>query len=298
MKKILAIALTLTLILALAVMPTSAATLSSNWNEIWNMCLDANGAQEQAGEAIADDTGAITLNNDGFGWFSKVGLVYNEKVTVDGLELIISIDNLYDGADLPGMPTALTSFVNVILSADKADNFVQYDVTDGTNPMGGFSNGLNMTAATSAALTFAMNNDRASWSAFGGMDSAIKVSYENLYGNFADEADITVKFVANGDNIDILLDGQVAMSFAAAEVLDADGKAYLAFAANGYGNAAANMTVKAINGQTANSFLAAGGGTPYAPDAPESSEPAPSEPESSIVITPPAENKGGCGNNA
>ena len=92
MKKILSIALTLTLILALAVMPTSAASLSANWTEIWNM-VDGNGC----GELVVANDGSIYFDSEIGGFHGAIGATFNEKVAVDGLEMHINIENLFTG---------------------------------------------------------------------------------------------------------------------------------------------------------------------------------------------------------
>ena len=257
MKKVLAIALTLTLVFALAV-SSSAASLASTWTDIWNL-VDP----EQAGEVIVNEDGSILLDNSAGAWHTKIGLAYADKVAVDGLEMVVVLDNIFAGADCIWLPAVLAQYLSVNLTAEKPDAFVAY--TDAKNPMGGFATGLNFDPATGAALTFTLNGDASTFAAFGGMASAIQVAYDAVVGSIADGSDLTIKFVVDGENVKILFNGtESGLTFAAADVLDADGKAYLSFVAASYGGANANMTVKTINGQAANAFVPAAN-TPAGP---------------------------------
>ncbi len=249
MKKILAIALTLTLVFALAV--SSSAALATTWNEVLNFV-----ANESAGEAIVNDDGSILLDNSAGTWHSRAGIVYNDKVAVNGLEMVVVIDNIFTGPDCIWLPAALAQYAAINVSAEKPNDFVPY--TEAKNPMGGFATGMNFDPATGAALTFTLNGDASTFSAFGGMASAIKIDYTGVTGSIADGSDLTIKFVVDGENVKILFNGtESGITFAAADVLDADGKAYLSFVAGSYGGANLNMTIKSINGQAANQFVPA-----------------------------------------
>ncbi|MBR2328016.1 MAG: hypothetical protein IKA51_05295 [Clostridia bacterium] len=301
MKKILAIALTLTLILALAVMPTSAASLSSNWTEIWNMV-------DGCGELVVDNDGSIYFDSEIGGFHGGIGVTYNEKVAVDGLEIHIKLENLTGVNTF--LPATLGQLISVNLSADKATDFVPYSVNgtaqeptaDWKNPNCGFATGLDVKCLSTAAVTFTQVGNDETYGIFGGMTSAIKIGYDAVVGDVINSGDeFLLKFVVDGENVKVLVNGaELGVTFLAADVLDAEGKAYLSFSNQGFGTSHAALIVKYINGVAANDWAGeAGSCAPITPDEPETpSEPAPSEPESSIVITPPAENKGGCGNNA
>ncbi|MBQ2945220.1 MAG: hypothetical protein IJD95_01475 [Clostridia bacterium] len=266
MKKIISIALTLTLILALAV-SGSAASLASSWTEIVNSCVDGGGIQEGAGEATVDANGYIFLDNSAptpHSNYSKASVVYNSKIAVDGLEIVLKPENLFNAPGLPGKTDGyLTSYFSVNLSADKPTDFVPFNAADTSkNPMAGAANGLNYTNATGAAATFALDGgiDNWSWTLFGGWISAISVDFAHCTGNWDDNTDMTLKFVVSGDTVKILINGEdTGVSFAKSAVLDSDGKAYLSFLASGFGAANTNLTIKTINGSAANSFTASAG---------------------------------------
>lgn len=306
MKKILSIALTLTLILALAVMPTSAASLSSNWTEVW--CLvDGNGC----GELVVANDGSIYFDSEIGGFGGAIGVAYNEKVAVDGLELHLAIENLFTGGETIWLPIVLNQLISVNLSADKATDFVPYNANSGdtvdetwVNPNAGFAAGFDTKCLSTAAVTFTLLDDAESYAIFGGMCSAIKIGYGEPVHAIKSGDEFILKFVVDGENVKILINGvETGVTFLAADVLDADGKAYLSIGNQGYGSAHAAVTLKYINGVAANEWAGEAGSCdpiPSEPAAsePEPSEPAPSEPQSSIIVTPPAEEKGGCGNKA
>ncbi len=266
MKKIISIALSLTLILALAV-SGSAASLASSWTEIVNSCVDSGGIQEGAGEATVDANGYILLDNSAptpHSNYSKASVVYNSKIAVDGLEIVLKPENLFNAPGLPGQNEGyLTSWFSVNLSADKPTELVPWNYSDPTvSPMNGASSGLNYKNTTGAAATFALDGgvDNWSWTLFGGWISAINVPFANCTGNWDDNTDITVKFKVEGDNVVIYIDGETTgVTFAKSAVLDADGKAYISFLAGGFGGANTNLTIKTINGSAANSFTASAG---------------------------------------
>jgi hypothetical protein len=257
MKKVLAIALTLTLVFALAV-SSSAASLASTWTEHWDAA---------AGIVSVADDGAITLNADNQG-FQNIAIVYNDKVPVNNLEIAFTIENLYTGAD-GLLPAAIGAILGIEISAEKATGIVAYTAS-GT--MGGNKNGLDLDATKTAGLVFLHTLDGADikLGMFGGMQSLVPMDYTMTH-NFATadatgKTDVTLKLVVNGDVVDVYINGTKidAASFPKADVLDADGKAYLSFTNGSYGGAHINATIKTINGQAANAFVPAAN-TPAGP---------------------------------
>ncbi len=306
MKKIIAIALTLTIILALAVSP-SAASLSSNWEEIWNM-VDGSGC----GELVVNGKGEIYFDNELDVWHSAIAAVYQEKVKVDGLEMQLNIENLFNAPDPIWLPACLGPVVTVGLSAEKGTTLLPHDANGNgdydpetfKNTMAGNKVGLDTLCEKTAAVTFTLVENDTDYGIFGGMASAVKVGYDApVKTSVKSGDDFILKFVVDGEDVKILINGvETGVTFKAAAVLDADGKAYLAFTSINNGTAPIGLTVRNINGKAANEFDGSEGTCPPiggGEDTPSSSEPAPSEPApSNPTASAPAENKGGCGNKA
>ncbi len=269
MKKAVIIVVSFALLFMLAV-SGSAASLASSWTEIVDTCNDAGGIQEGAGKIVVDDDGCILLDNSAptpHANYSKSSVVYNKKIAIDGLEILVRPENLFNAPGLPGKTEGyLTSYFSVNVSADKPTAMIPYNAEDTTkNPMAGAGVGLNYTNTTGAAATFALDGgvDNWSWTLFGGWVSAIAVDFAHCTGNWADNTDMTIKFAVSGDNVNIYINGQATgVSFAKSAVLDTDGKAYISFVASGFGGANTNLLIKSINGTAANSFTASGSVVP------------------------------------
>ncbi|MBQ2946028.1 MAG: hypothetical protein IJD95_05645 [Clostridia bacterium] len=257
MKKILAIALTLTLVFALAV-SSSAATLSSAWEEKFNaagtsegvVTVDGSNAINLAAPAGADST-----------WWTSAGVAYGEKVAIDGLEIAFNLAafewnaafsyNSYFALTVHGAP--VSDFGIGPMVGSRAYSLVTTDTNGFVASFGGDTLGLFVDALGGSYSLLERANVTA------GADSTLKLVVEEG----------AIKFLVNGTKVTVYdeeAEAEVDFAIEAANILDADGKAYIAFALVGEGGITntTGVTIKTINGQAANSFngQAAGGSTP------------------------------------
>ncbi|MBR2328247.1 MAG: hypothetical protein IKA51_06525 [Clostridia bacterium] len=256
MKKILAIALTLTLVFALAV-SSSAATLASAWEEKFN----AAGMTE--GVVTVDGSNAINLSAPNGNW-PQAAVAYGEKVALDGLEIAFNLAafewdaafsyNSYFALTVHNAP--ISDFGIAPLVGVRAYSLVTTDTNGFVASFGGNTLGLFVDALGGSYSLLERANVTA------GADSTLKLVVEEG----------AIKFLVNGTKVTVFdeeAQADVDFTIDATNILDADGKAYIAFSLVGEGAIANNtgVTIKTINGQAANSFngQAAGGNTPVGP---------------------------------
>ena len=254
MKKFLGITLALVLVLALAI--TSSAALSSSWRVATPYTKDGH----EAGSVVTAGS-SIVLEATPSSWHKMAGVVFKDKVAVNGLEVVfrLTFDNP-DGYGAPGY------CFGVELSSDTYGDFVAY-----TDPgvMQGNSMSIGCDPAKTAAWAFFPTSEGVV-DIYGAMNSLVPVSFTDEHATASYTADITVKFVVNGDNIDFYVNGSKKAAYSApkADVLDSNGKANLAFFCNGFGAAGLSATLKSVNGVAANDWTgtAASGTTPDTAD--------------------------------
>lgn len=238
---------------------SSSIPLSSSWIEILNTVKG-----EGVGKLAVDKNGAIRFDNESGGFMSSVAAVYNEKVKINGLELCLNIKNLFSDDETVWLPHNLASTVTVSLSSDKPTSLVSFDHNDSiadkkmhVNPMAGNKTGLNTKIKTTAACVFTLVDSKTDYGIFGGMSSALKVSFHEIVRTAVRSgSDFTLKFALSGNTVKILINGvDIGVSFSAADVCDEDGYAYLSFTSVSFGAAHSDFSIKSVNGQAANSFV-------------------------------------------
>ena len=251
MKKILAIALTLTLVFALAV-SSSAATLATSWTQLLDGNVDGFGLSE--GTVEVTDDGAINLIAPAGMHWPQAGVAYADKVAVDGLEFVINANAF--SVDSPNGYAALHMC---------ADQFSDY----GIGILGGRTWAVVVPdLLKSFSFTIHSTNLKIWIDGAGG-------SYD-LPDTIAANTDVTVKFAVEEGNIVFYVNGTkvqaegVDVAIPAEGIIDADGKAYLCLSAVGWGGSGtAGVAYKTINGQAANTFNGqAAGGNNDAPAGP------------------------------
>lgn len=292
MKKIVSLAIVLALALSFAVIP--GAAISDKWEK--PTFYPTGGMAD-----VYESKGNLFIDTFVQCMYDHGSFAYKEKVKIDGLEIVMQIDG-YDAAGYsqPGYASAIS------ISGAPYTNHVNY--TDTNNYLTTNMYGIGCEIEKTAAILFypVAENE---FKYYGGMSTSAAWNFD-YQGRLNDHptihpyksGNIIVKFVVNGDNIDIYVNGnhdEVA-SFPKANVLDADGKAYLAIAGYGFGGVGQTTMISHINGVKANDFAGEEGAyTLTDKDVYEEatpSEPATSTPDSSVTIVDG--NKGGCGNKA
>ncbi|MBR2328246.1 MAG: hypothetical protein IKA51_06520 [Clostridia bacterium] len=246
MKKILAIALTLTLVFALAV--SSSAALATTWTEI-------EGGPAWGTVSVEAD-GSIKMVGDG-GGFSQAGVLYGSKVPVDGLELKLKVAN----ATAPGQISAAAI---VYLSGAAIENsFTPEGDNDSThNIFAGNSYSVMCDTTKTAAYVIAPQDGTVA-KIHGGiyslLVSELGLGWDNASLATVDYAEFTIKFEVEGDKVELYVNGTKVEGYGLdkANIVDADGKAYLAVTTNGYGTAVQDVTLVTVNGTAANAFVPA-----------------------------------------
>ena len=251
MKKFLGITLALVLVLALAI--TSSAALSSSWRVATPYTTGYEGGSvTTAGSSIVIEATPSTN-------YKMAGVVFKDKVAVNGLEVVfrLTFDNPA-GYGAPGY------CFGIELSSDTYGDFVAY-----TDPgvMAGNTMSIGCDPAKTAAWAFYPSSEGVV-DIYGAMNSLVPVSFADEHATASFAADITVKFVVNGANIDFYVNGSKKAAYSApkADVLDSNGKANLAFFCNGYGSAGLSATLKSVNGVAANDWTGTAASGTTTPD--------------------------------
>ncbi len=302
MKKLVSIAIVLALALSFAVIP--GAALSSKW--------DTPTFYPTGGMAdVYESKGNLFIDTFVQCMYDHGSFAYKEKVKIDGLEIVMQI-NGYDAAGFgaPGYASAIS------ISGAPYTDHVNY--TDNNNYLVTNMYGIGCEIEkTAAVLFYPVAFDEFKY--YGGMNTAAawNFDYQSNLNNHPTispykSGNIIVKFVVNGDNIDIYINGnhdEVA-SFPKANVLDEEGKAYLAIAGYGFGGVGQTTMISHINGVKANEFNGEEGSYTltendvYETTSPESNSSVTQTPDSSVTQTPDSSvtivgnDKGGCGNKA
>ncbi|MBR2327560.1 MAG: hypothetical protein IKA51_02950 [Clostridia bacterium] len=293
MKKIVSIAIVLALALSFAVIP--GAAISAKW--------DTPTYYPTGGMAdVYESKGNLFIDTFVQCMYDHGSVAFKEKVKIDGLEIVMQIND-YDAAgyNQHGYASAIS-----ISGAPYTDHVSH---TDSNNYLVTNMYGIGCEIEKTAAILFYPVADN-TFKYYGGTNDTDAV-WKFGYARQSEHPTITpyksgniiVKFVVNGDNIDIYVNGnhdEVA-SFPKANVLDADGKAYLAIAGYGFGGVGQTTMISHINGVKANDFAGEEGSYTLTDndvyEEPAPSEPVvPSTPDSSVAIIDG--NKGGCGNKA
>ncbi len=216
------------------------ATNAPAWSQL--TAFNADGFNLSNGTAYVTESGALTLSSPAGMYWPQTGLVCNEKITVDGAEFVINgkafsniSPNGYGaitfssgaatGFAVPGI-FGMRSYGIVVPDFNKAVTFSVY----GTN-LNIWINGAGGDYDIGTAV---------------GVDTDVTVKF------VVEEGDI--KFLVNGTKLTFEDEelGTVDISVPAEGIVDADGKAYLAISAVGYGSSGSEaFTVKTINGVAA-----------------------------------------------
>ncbi len=269
MKKVLAVLLTLTLVLALAV-TSSAASLGSKWKEIAG--ADYDGVANLG--TVTVDGNAIVLSVPEGGWHPNAGVRYADALTVEGLEITFNAKAFTNPS--PNGYFAITlskKAVGDFVDVRKKNDIVA--IASDTARQHGVGNADNETIS----VTF-YGDKLEMWITDGGSIKAFDFNKFTTSGT--PDKDVTVTFYDTMDGLRIRINGKDLqyvyededtgddmtgdLIIDASEVIT-DGKAYLSFSAIGYGGSGSPaITIKKINGTAANSFGASNGGNNTAPD--------------------------------
>ena len=250
MKKLFSVLLLLTLALALA-LSASAAELSSSYSAL-DYCPDIIGVAPEAEISVTDE-GAVRIAATN-GWMSNGGVVFGKKVKVDGLKVVVSVEfNLMEDNTV-----GANCYAAVNLSKTKPTALTLDGIIEGRTA------GIDEAHEDGVLFSISRNGQNAAGYILEGDNYNWANSYNAGYTNGSDVTleffvgENVITFKANGKTLKDPDGNDVAVD---KSVLDADGKAYLSFNAQGYGAASVDFAVKKINGVAANSFTGTSGGT-------------------------------------
>ncbi len=279
MKKALITVVSLALAISLAVTVTAAGALSANWKEAAPFTKQGH----EPGFIDVTAAGEIVLDTTGGNNYLHSGIVYGEKVKVDGLVVDLEVDGL--AVEIAG--ASLGYGFGILLSSGEIGDFAAY--TDKNNIMTGNTMCPTCDTSKTAGYFFCLK-DSDNFGVFGGNASLNPVRYGAEIPAVPMDGPLHVVFSVEDGKIVTEINGNkfTAMNVDAEKVLDENGKAHFSVFDMGMGWAGAIVTVKSVNGVAANDFA----GGEYVP-APESSDPVSSVADSSETAAP-----SGCGNNA
>lgn len=283
MKKVLAIVLPLLIILSLVSAVSAAGTLSSNWKEAVPFTKQGH----EPGFIDIGAAGEIVLDTTGGNNYLHSGIVYGEKVKVDGLTVDLEVDGL--AVEIAGA-SAGYGFC-ILLSSGEIGDFAAY--TDKNNIMTGNTMCPTCDTSKTAGYFFCLK-DSDNFGVYGGNVSLNPVRYGAEIPAVPMDVPLHVVFSVEDGKIVTEINGNkfTAMNVDAEKVLDENGKAHFSVFNMGVGWAGAIVTVKSVNGVAANEWA----GGEYVPAA--SSEVASSDPVSSVADSSETAAPSGCGNNA
>ncbi len=291
MKKVIIPVLSIILVLALAFGVSAASVDSAKWTELLSWDADAAGNSEGTVTATAD--GFIEFEVEPGLWWPQAGIVYNDAIAPEGLEVIINCPEFTDPSP--------NGYFMIALSSVKPGDFGL------SGPLGGRSYEITVKKEKVQCLSLFAGQ----YYAVEGVVQDEGQAWEGVADATPDK-DARITFENAGENLKIKVNGKYLQSndedilVPKAAITNDEGKTFLTFCAVGYGGSGADgaIAIKYINGVAANEFAGAAGTYEGELNGGEtSSEPAPSEPApSEVVPSEPAPSQAApetsCGNKA